>query len=233
MGLVTRNKMLSCTIFLLCLLPLSSYAIPTITCHCFTDRTYDPGHPAAADEYFLATIQNTFFAQMFNVDKKTIVMKKQQGISSDDLWIAHWIAAKKGISADSILKVKKRRDVWKDVFTSLHVDSKSFGTRFSKALDAKTSPVQLAEIAVDELFLRNHILKDADLAALRQVGASNQGVIIATVISSQTQQPVKQMYLEVKSGSKSWGTLLQNAHIDTKNMQQEISALLATPVFDN
>ena len=229
MHLYFRKKLLPCVVFLLCLLPLSAHAISAISCHCFTDRSYDPGHPAAADKYFLATTQNSFFALMFNVDKKIIVMKKQQGISSDDLWIAYWIAAKNGISPDSILKAKQSKEAWKDVFVSLHLNSKPFGERFSKALEAKALPEQLAEIAVDELFLRNHILSSADLAALRQTGATNQGVILAMVISSKTHKPVKQIYLEVKNGIKSWGTLLHDAKIDPINMQQEVSAVMMGP----
>ncbi len=226
MNLVNRINILSCSIFLLCLLPLSANAIPAITCHCFTDRSYDPVHPAAADKYFLATTQNSFFALVFNTDKKTVVMKKQQGISSDDLWIAYWIAAKFSISAESLLKAKQGKEVWKDVFASQNLDSKPLGTRFSKALEAKLPPVQLAEIAVDELFLRNHILSGADLAAIRQAGATNQELIIVTIIATKMKQPAKPLYLETKSSAKTWGSLLAAAKIDTKNMQHEIVDIL-------
>lgn len=95
MRLVTNNKILFCFI-LMYTLPISAYAIPAITCHCFTDRSYDAAHPAAADAYFLATTQNAFFALVFNTDKKSVVMKKQQGTSPDDLWIAYWVASKTG-----------------------------------------------------------------------------------------------------------------------------------------
>ena len=52
------------------MLPLPALAIPAITCHCFTDRSFNPAKPALADPYFLATTQNSFFAAIFNVDKK-------------------------------------------------------------------------------------------------------------------------------------------------------------------
>ena len=44
------------------LTPLAAVAMPTINCHCFRDRSFDPQQPQAADGYFLATAQNSFFA---------------------------------------------------------------------------------------------------------------------------------------------------------------------------
>jgi hypothetical protein len=82
-------------IIMLLLLPMPALATSAITCHCFTDRFYNAERPAAADPYLLATTQNSFFAVVFNTDKKTIVIKKQQGTSSDDLWIAFWVAPKR------------------------------------------------------------------------------------------------------------------------------------------
>ena len=97
-----------CSLNILLLLPLSSPVATAITCHCFIDRSYDPARPSLADPYLLATAQNSFFAALFNVDKKTIVMKKQAGGSSDDLWVAYWVASKSGRTAETILSVREK-----------------------------------------------------------------------------------------------------------------------------
>lgn len=219
---------------ILCLLlpyifPLPAQAIPAITCHCFTERSYDAAHPAAADSYFLATTQNSFFAIVFNTDKKSVVMKKQQGTSSDDLWIASWVAARSGMSPESLLQAKQDKEAWGDVIVPLRLSTKDLGASFYAAMTTKASTAHLAETAVDELFLRNQILSERELVALRQAGASSQELILATVIASKTKEPAKKLYLEVKTGTKTWGSLLSSAKIDTKNMQQEISRILKLP----
>lgn len=222
---ITVNNLLL-SLMILLILPLPALAIPAITCHCFTDRSFNPAKPALADPYFLATTQNSFFAAMFNVDKKTIVMKKQQGTSSDDLWIAHWVASKTNTSAETLLQSKQSKEAWQDVIAPLRITTKDLGVRFAAALNAKSSTARLAEAVVDELLLRYRLLADAELVALRKAGASNQEVIIATVIAVKMKQPVMQIYLVVKSGTKTWGSLLRDSRIDTKTMQREIDAIL-------
>lgn len=221
-----RNIRLVIAIQLLFLLPLSALAMPAITCHCFTDRSFNPEQPALADPYFLATTQNSFMAALFKIDKKTIVLKKQQGTSSDDLWIACWAAFRSGVSYDTLLLASQENENWQDVFASLRLSSKSMGQRFIEELNAKSSSARLAEAVVDELFLRHRLLSGTELAQLRKAGASNQELIIATLIAVKTRQPAGQILFEVKSGSKTWGALLIRANIDPKNMQQELSAIL-------
>ena len=211
---------------LLLVIPLPALAIPTITCHCFTDRSFNPAQPALADPYFLATTQNSFFATLFNVDKKTIVMKKQQGTSSDDLWVAYWVASRATVSVESLLQSKEAKEAWPEVIASLRIPSKKLGSRFASALNSKTSTARLAEAVVDELFLRYRLLTDAELAAMRKAGASNQELIITTLIAGRIRQPARQIFAEVKNGAKTWGSLLEGARINTKNMQQEITATL-------
>jgi hypothetical protein len=217
------------TLIISLLLPLPALAIPAITCHCFTDRSFNPAQPALADPYFLATTQNSFFAAVFNADKKTIVMKKQRGVSSDDLWIAYWIASRADVSAETLLQAKQAKESWQEVVAPLRISIKTLGDRFATSLNSKASTGRLAEVVVDELFSRNKLLKDAELAAIRKTGASSQELIIATVIGVKMKQPVQQIYMEVKNGAKTWGSLLQSAHIDTKNMQGEIVSVLRLP----
>lgn len=209
--------------------PLPVQATPAITCHCFTDRSYNPAQPALADPYFLATTQNSFFAALFHVDKKTVVMKKQRGTSADDLWIAYWAASQTNVSAEALLQAKQSRETWKGVLTSLGISPKTLGGRFSNALNANASSVLLAEAVVDELFRRHRLLAEGELAALRKAGASNQELVIATLISAKIRQPARQVYGEVKNGGKTWGSFLQSAGIDPKNMQHEITTALKLP----
>lgn len=213
-------------LIILLMLPMPALAITAINCHCFSDRSYNPATPAAADPYFLATTQNSFFATVFNTDKKTVVMKKQLGTSPDDLWIAYWIASKTGISPDSLLQSKLESDSWKNVVVARGLSAKNLGALFSNALNANRPTVRLSEAVVEDLFLNGQLLREGDLLSLRKAGATNQELIIATVIATKTGQSAMQHFLEVKAGTKSWGSLLSRTTIDTKNMQQEISTIL-------
>lgn len=206
--------------------PLSAGAIPAITCHCFTNRSYDAAQPAAADGYFLATTQNSFFAIVFNTDKKTVVMKKQQGVVAEDLWIAYWLAAQSGISPESLLQTRKTKDNWQAVIAHLSLSPEKTGARFSAALTPFASAGRLSEAVVDEFVIKYRLLDGAGLTELRKAGASNQELIISTLISAKTKIPARQLYSEVRSGAASWGLLLFRANINTKEMQGEIALIL-------
>ncbi|TWJ17050.1 hypothetical protein [Geobacter argillaceus] len=213
-------------LILLVALPLPALAIPAITCHCFTDRSYDPARPAAADPYFLATTQNSFLALVLNAEKRTIVMKKQKGTSADDLWVAYWLASRTGVSADALLEKRKTKESWKDAVATSGIGVKSLSPQFAKELIAGASSESLAREVVDSLLVDHQLISDAELVAMRKNWASNQEVIIASIIAIKTHKPARQIHLEVKNGKQTWGGLLLAANFDTSALQEEISDLL-------
>lgn len=214
------------SLIILLMLPVHALATPAITCHCFTDRAYDPAHPAVADPYFLATTQNSFFAAVFGVDKKTIVLKKQKGLSADDLWIAYWLAARSEADPVILLEQRRTKGSWRQVATPLAIPATSLGSRVAEALKTNAADERLANAVVDELLIRFRFYAEAELSALRRARASNQELIMASLLAAKRKQTATQLYQEVKKGETSWGALLQKAKIDPANIQSEIMVLI-------
>ncbi|MBI5655905.1 MAG: hypothetical protein HZC44_03380 [Geobacter sp.] len=220
---IAHRTWIACAMLLM--LPLPALAVPAITCHCFTDRSFDPAHPTVADPYFLATTQNSFFAAAFGVEKRTIVVKKQKGVSGDDLWVAYWLATRSGADPDALLQERKTKGSWRQVALPLPI-STSRKDRVAAALKTTTTDERLANAVVDELLLRFRFHNEAELAALRKAGAGNQELVIAAVIGAKTRQPAIQLYREVKGRKTSWGALLQRAKIEPGEIQSVVTTMV-------
>lgn len=211
----------------LLLSPLSVDAMPAITCHCFTDRSYDPAHPTLADPYFLASSQNSFFAAAFNIDKKTIVIKKQKGSSPEELWIAYWLAGRSGRDPDSLLKTRAGKGSWQKVVVSLGLLKQMQGGRAGAALSGNATDVRFADAIVDDLLLRFRFYGEGELNALRKGGAVNQELVLGSLIAAKTRRTATEIHLEVKGGKMSWGGELQGASIDPSDIQKEITTMVS------
>lgn len=210
----------------LSIFPSSAQAIPTINCHCFTDRSYDPARPAVADAYLLATTQNSFFATIFGVEQREIVMKKQAGTLADDLWVAYWVAKRVGMPPSALLSERRKKASWNEIIFPLNLPRESLGTPFLRELRANAPDSRLAETVVDELFINYRLLDRTALAAMRKQRASNQELIIATLIGAKSGLPAERLLLQVRGKRASWGELLRNARIDSANIKAELAFLL-------
>jgi hypothetical protein len=218
-----RSHLLPVMLCTILALPLPAAAATAISCHCFTERSYDPARPTVADPYFLATAQNSFFATVFGLEKRAVVMKKQQGVSGDDLWIAHWAAARAGVTPDDLLQ---RKGSWKDTLAKLRLIPPP-GPRTAAALALKNpTDTALAEAVVDDLLQQHGLLPEAELTSLRRERASNQEVILATLLALKTGQPPGSLRQRVKSGNASWGLLLQQAKLEPSAIQGEFASRL-------
>lgn len=210
-------------ILLMLLLPSLASSAPAITCHCFTDRSYDPAKPTLADPYFLATTQNGFFALVFGVDKKSIVIKKQQGVSSEDLWIAYALSGRTGKEPDQLLQERKSRGSWRQVAATLKLQ----GGSVAEALKSAPSDERLAELVVDEALLRYRFYTEPELAAMRKAGAGDKELVLAALLAARSGQPKLKLYRLVKNSGDSWGGLLQRVKLNSSaDIQGELGRLM-------
>ena len=186
-------------------LPATIYALPTISCHCFQDRSFDPARPSAADGYYLATAQNRLMAAVFERPRREIVMAKQTGTSGSDLWIAYQAAAISGHNSATLLSARKDQGAWWPVLEKQGIDlAPRLGeaTRVSASLDRQIVAATLAELGFANL---------ATVADLYGDGAGSQEAILAVVLASARKQPPREIWQSVATGEKSWGSLLDEA----------------------
>lgn len=200
------------------LCPLAAYALPTIECHCFQDRSYDMARPGAADDYFLTATQNTFFALAFNVTKKDIVKKKQQGADSGDLWVAYWLADKSGITADNMLATRSQHPDWSATIDTLNIDTDNLGSAFKLALQEHS--LALDQIVVDEILTQRHVLSEQDLHLLRHNKASNKEVLVCALLAAKSNQQPLLFLQQVQGHIKNWDGLMTQTGIDIQQIEQ-------------
>jgi hypothetical protein len=205
---------------LLLLLALAAPAAPraeaTGGCHCFTQRTFDPGAPAAADPYVLATTRNSLLSAAFDLPKREIVRAEMGGTSPDDLWIAHWAAARAKVPADGLLDAARRKGSWKAALgdrEALGDGVERLGPAFRAALARGAPARELAALAVDDVLASRARAEAAAVAALRAAGASSAETILATFAGRRLGAAPIELLAKVRGGSATWGSVLHGGGV--------------------
>ena len=206
--------------------PVLAGPMSAVTCHCFTDRSYDAARPEAADAYYLAATQNTFFAQLFKTEKKLLVRGKQKGMLMADFWVAHYVAEQTNSSAETLLKARYEHPNWSATLAAQGIDGQALELFFANALASEASGTRLDRVLVDELLPRHGVLKQADITPLRRAGLENQELLMVALLAKKSGQPAQAIARDKTAGGKSWSALFHEAGIDIARIDKEITGLL-------
>lgn len=190
-------------------LPLHGTAVanPTISCHCFQERSYDPARPQVADPYLLATVQNTFMAVIFTVPKKDLVQAKMSGAAGDSLWVAHYLAAEHPVAAGQLLVARQRSTSWRGALQALDFGTLRAGERFAALLHNEATDQALAAAAADEMLLEHFACTANDLERLRFRGANTAEVIFSALLARKSGHSPLDFYENFSNGRSSWGQM--------------------------
>ena len=223
-----------CVFLSVVLIPMAALAKPTINCHCFRDRSFDAQKPHAADDYFLATAQNSFFAARFDISKKSVVIKKQKGVSAEGLWLTYWLAEKGQVTVEQLTARRDNDESWRTIVDQLALGETVLGQPISEALRADVEqvattadiPLHLDQLIVDQILIEQNLYQAEPLQRLRRGGATNKMVLLLCALSDQSSQDVEGLYAQVDSDGQSWGELVQQSQLNVKQLYQQFKRLL-------
>lgn len=205
---------------LLASLPVAARAAPTVACHCFKDRSFDPAQPASADAYILATTRSSLLSAAFGAGKGGLVRAVMNGVAPDDLWIAHFAGARLGRGAPGLLEEKGAKGSWKAALAG----AGGLPPAFAKALAAGAGDAALAALAIDEVLVERAGASAEDVAALRASRARSEEVVLAAVLAVHGKTAGMPLLARVRSGGATWGTTLRDAGLAPEDMDRVVRA---------
>jgi hypothetical protein len=202
-------------------LPAAAGAAPTVTCHCFRDRAFDPTRPAAADEYILATTRSSLLSASFGVSKGALVRAVMTGTAPEDLWIAYWSAARTGRTAAWLLDARAETGSWRASLAGVD----GLPPAFRDALARGGVASELAALAVDEVVGARLAISAETLRSLRTAGASSEEVVVASFLSRRVPTPAPQL-LSLHRGGAPWGAILKDAGLEPEGIDAAMRAVV-------
>jgi hypothetical protein len=201
--------------------PAASSAAPTVACHCYQDRTFDPERPAAADPYILATTRSSLLSAAFGVDKRSLVSAVMTGTAAEDLWVAQFAGARAGRPAAALLALHQDRGNWAAALAGLP----GLDGPFAAALAAGADGRALAGLAVDDVLVSRLHAAPAAVRSLRDAGATPEERILASALAAHLSAPTLPLLINVRAGKASWGEVLRDAGLSPRDLDGLIRRL--------
>jgi hypothetical protein len=220
---VTLPRVLAAVLALAAAVPRLARAEPAVSCHCYRDRTFDLERPGAADPYVLATARSSLLSAAYGVPKSDLVRASMGGTAADDLWIAHWGAARTGRTAATLLLEREQQGSWGAVFRSVDAGKDVAAALGAAGADARAA---LARLAVDDVLVSRLGADPAAVGVFRAEGASSEEAVLAAVVQRHLGVPALPLLRHVRAGGTSWGRILHESGIAPKDLDGIVRGLV-------
>jgi hypothetical protein len=203
-----------------------AWSAPTITCHCFQDRQFDPARPLAADPYLLATVQNRLIGYLYQQPRQDIVRSKMGGLPGDRLWVSSQVATAAGRSGADALQAQAAAGSWREAVAKLGADPEHLGPLFMARLAAGADEAALAEAVIDQVLNVRLAVPPEVIAALRSAGVSGKELVAAAVLAGVAGRHPVDVYQQARE-AQSWGQWLTRAELTLPQVDAWLAATLA------
>jgi hypothetical protein len=183
-----------------------------ISCHCFRERTFNPVQPASADPYILATTRNSLLAAASGIDKAAVVRQRMTGASETDLWLSLYLSTLVDRTPDLLLEARDSSSSWSAAFDAVDLQTGKLGTAFQGAREAGKAD-GMARALADTVLGKAFKAGETTLERLRDNDASIAESTLSLYLSGRLKRTPESLLKDVKTGSKTWGGLLNSLDI--------------------
>ncbi|MCF6291266.1 MAG: hypothetical protein L3J03_09775 [Desulfobacterales bacterium] len=186
-----------------------------ISCHCFTQRGYNPGDRFAADDYILATSFNSLLARSFAVPKREIVMlKMKQGVGRNDLLVGLKIAGAAGVDLRSLLELRRQGQSWAEIVAGLAMDEKTRQDPVLEAIESSVSVAEAGDLVADQLIAGFYAVPLELIRMFRKSGLNQREINLLLILAhAGNRQPGEIAAMYTREG-KSWSEIAASLGIE-------------------
>ncbi len=186
----------------------------TDNCHCFRDRSYDPAHRFAADDYLLTTSFNSLIAATLSVSKRQIVMMKMKGgVDPDELLIALYIADKAQAPVDALLSIRDNGGNWQDILNSPSLQQNTGTDPVFAKITAGTGDYDITSLITDAMISMYYHAKPELISTLRSEDFSNKELGLIFALNKQATTSVKEIVGMARQKKMSWSEIAHHFNL--------------------
>lgn len=210
-------RALFCTAFFFFFLtaPGESGAESAITCHCFTERSYNPGDRFGADDYILATSFNSLLARSFHVAKREIVMlKMKQGVGQNDLLVGLKIAGAAKIDLRQLIELRRQGRGWPEIVAGLAMDEKTRQDPLLEAIGSSPSVAEAGARVAGQLIADFYTVPLEVIGMFRQSGLKDKEINLLFILTHAGRRELREIAAMYTEEGRSWSEIADSLGIE-------------------
>ena len=193
----------------------NAFAESTISCHCFQDRSFDPGDRFAADDYLLATSFNSLLAKSFDISKKQVVMlKMDEGVSQDDLLVGLKVTRLTGGYLEQLLGLRRAGYTWSQIISGMEQQDTINKDKLAKAIRVGMPVNEAGAGVADEMIEDFYRVPAEEVKRFRAYGLNEKEMALVFILAHFKDQKAETFVEQYKKQGSSWSQIAFNLGIE-------------------
>jgi hypothetical protein len=186
----------------------NSFAESTINCHCFQDRSFDPGDKFAADDYILATSFNSLLAKSFDISKKQVVtLKMDEGVSQDDLLVGLKLTKLTGGYLEQLLGLRRAGYKWSQIISGMEQQDTINKDKLAKAIRTGIPVNEAGARVANEMIEDFYMISAEQVKRFRAYGLSEKEMALVFILAHFKDQKPETFVEQYKKQGSSWSQI--------------------------